>query len=167
MTNSQKLATIDKMIDNFVHAKDDICDFFDKLQSIIQVPPTRTKKTVDGFLEEGPEYQLSVLLFSLIRERKPNWKRPDLQKWAYYMDALIRIEKRDPKRIAMVIRWCQQDAFWQSNILSTDKLRKQFDRLEDTMSKDIAFVNKQKLTQRADRVKQGPTMRDLLKEQHG
>ena len=43
---------------------------------------------------------------------------------------MIRLDKRKPERIEAVIRWCQQDPFWQSNILSAETLRKQFDRLE-------------------------------------
>jgi len=42
---------------------------------------------------------------------------------------MIRIDKRDVSEIGQVIEWCQQDQFWQSNILSTSKLRKQYDQL--------------------------------------
>ena len=43
---------------------------------------------------------------------------------------MIRLDKRKPERIEAVIYWCQQDPFWQSNILSTEKLREKFDQLE-------------------------------------
>ena len=38
-------------------------------------------------------------------------------------------------KIKEVIIWCQQDDFWYKNILSTEKLRKQYDRLVMNMVK--------------------------------
>ena len=40
-----------------------------------------------------------------------------------------RIDKRTPEQIEFTIKWCQQDSFWQANILSTKKLRDKFDTL--------------------------------------
>ncbi|KXK29370.1 MAG: hypothetical protein UZ01_02264, partial [Candidatus Brocadia sinica] len=54
---------------------------------------------------------------------------PDLQKWATHIDKMIRLDKRPPEEIEKVVAWCQQDSFWQNNILSTEKLRKQYDQL--------------------------------------
>ena len=42
---------------------------------------------------------------------------------------MIRLDKRSPAEIKKVITWCQKDKFWMNNILSTEKLRKQFDTL--------------------------------------
>jgi len=81
------------------------------------------------------EFRLAKLLLDLILIRKPDYKKPNFQKWAVQIDRMIRLDSRKPGRIEAVIRWCQQDDFWQDNILSTDKLRKQFDRLELAMQK--------------------------------
>jgi hypothetical protein len=70
------------------------------------------------------------LLFLEIKKRKPDFKEPNLQSWARQIDLMLRVDNREPERIEAVIRWCQQDDFWQNNILSISKLRKQFDRLE-------------------------------------
>ena len=40
-----------------------------------------------------------------------------------------RIDKRTEEQIRYLIEWCQQDSFWQGNILSTKKLREKFDTL--------------------------------------
>ena len=72
---------------------------------------------------------LSQLLLDLISERRPNLKKPDIIKWAEHIDLMIRVDKRDPEEIKTVIEWCQADEFWQNNILSTAKLRKQYDQL--------------------------------------
>jgi len=42
---------------------------------------------------------------------------------------MLRIDKREVEEIKQVIRWCQQDEFWRTNILSTSKLREQYDAL--------------------------------------
>ena len=42
---------------------------------------------------------------------------------------MIRVDNRIPDKIKEVILWCQRDSFWQSNILSTKKLRAQYDQL--------------------------------------
>jgi hypothetical protein len=77
------------------------------------------------------------LLFEEMTKRKPDHKKPNLQKWAKHIDYMIRLDERKPERIEAVIRWCQQDApkggngfGWQNNILSTRKLREKFDKLE-------------------------------------
>lgn len=93
------------------------------------------KKT---YVDTSIEVQLSTLLFDLIKERKPDFKKPDLQKWAVHIDRMIRLDKRKPDIITNVIEWAQADIdFWQNNILSTEKLRKQFDQLEMKMNQDL------------------------------
>ena len=61
--------------------------------------------------------------------RKPNITKT----WLQAIDRLIRIDGFTPAQIAEVITWCQQDEFWQANILSAPKLRKQFDQLKNRM----------------------------------
>ena len=52
------------------------------------------------------------------------------------MRLMIEQDKRTAEDIKVVIEWCQQDSFWSTNILSADKLRKQFDQLKMKMSKN-------------------------------
>lgn len=66
---------------------------------------------------------------SLIKQRNPNFKQPDSQKWAKHIDLMVRIDGRTPEDIEKVIQWCQSDSFWMNNVLSTEKLRKQYDAL--------------------------------------
>jgi len=92
------------------------------------------------FRPNSDEFRLAELLLDLILQRSPNFQKGKLkgkngkekllQKWVADIDKLIRIDGREPKHIEKVIRWCQADPFWQNNILSTEKLRKQFDQLE-------------------------------------
>lgn len=81
------------------------------------------------FDEDSIELKLSKHLFKKISKNNPNAKEPNFQLWARNIDLMIRIDKRKPDDIKKVIEWCQQDSFWHKNILSTEKLRKQYDQL--------------------------------------
>lgn len=84
---------------------------------------------IKTYSSDSIEYRLSALLFSLIQTNNPNAKTPNFNQWSKQIDLMIRIDKRMPEEIESVIRWCQADFFWAGNILSTNKLRKQFDQL--------------------------------------
>jgi len=78
----------------------------------------------------NPEFgRLSNLLFQKILDRNPNHKTPNTQNWEKQIRLMVEADNRDPEEIEAVIIWCQEDYFWQNNILSTEKLRKHYDRL--------------------------------------
>jgi hypothetical protein len=95
----------------------------------------------DSLRPKSDDFRLSELLLDLILERKPDFKKPNLDAWAKHVDRMIRLDGRKPERVEAVIRWSQEDSFWKNNILSTEKLRKQFDKLELKME---AKINGQK-----------------------
>jgi hypothetical protein len=78
---------------------------------------------------ETPELILSTSLYALIQKRNSKFKEPNLQDWCKHIDLMLRVDGRTKEEIEKVIQWCQHDDFWQNNILSTSKLRKQFDQL--------------------------------------
>jgi hypothetical protein len=57
------------------------------------------------------------------------------KQWAD-MDKLLRIDKHPADEVRQVIEWCQGDAFWNANIRSTFKLRKQYDSLVGRMRQE-------------------------------
>ncbi|MDC0009182.1 DUF6291 domain-containing protein [Winogradskyella sp.] len=78
----------------------------------------------------SPEIRnLSKLLFSLMRKNNNKAKQPNFNSWDEHIDKLHRIDGYEINQIRNVINWCQNDDFWKSNILSTEKLRKQFAQL--------------------------------------
>jgi len=105
----------------------------DKGRPSVEQGQIRERMYNKTFLSDSIEIRLSELLLNRILTRNQNHKRPDLQTWAKDIDLMIRIDKRTPEDIRRVIEWCQEDTFWQSNILSTAKLRKQFDQLSAKM----------------------------------
>jgi len=82
------------------------------------------------FADESQELLLAQKLKTLILSNNPKARVPDdLQKWAYEIDKMMRLDKRTPKEIESVIEFSQTDSFWMANILSAATLRKQFDKL--------------------------------------
>lgn len=104
-----------------------------ELASSSDTPPKKTKKKRQYDLDSKP-YRCAVKLQDEILKNKPDFKRPDLQKWADTFRLMNERDGRVWKTIGEVIIYATQDDFWRSNILSADKLRKQFDRLEMQMS---------------------------------
>lgn len=82
------------------------------------------------FDEEGQPYLIAKFLMDRILDNNPKFKKPNLQSWAMHADRMLRIDKRGFHEIYGVITWAQEDPFWQENILSTAKLRRQYDQLK-------------------------------------
>lgn len=74
--------------------------------------------------------ELTSFFIQKLKERKPDIKLPDKKKWIQEIDRMIRIDGRDPRKIRAMIDWIHRDSFWSSNILSTKKLREQYDQIE-------------------------------------
>lgn len=87
------------------------------------------KKTLVATPKNQESQRLTNLLFQKILDRNPNHKTPNFDEWCKHLSLMINTDKRDPSQIEKVIEWCQDDSFWQNNILSTQKLRKQYDQL--------------------------------------
>jgi len=81
------------------------------------------------YAPDSIELELSQLLLMKIKEHLPDYKSPDLQKWAQIMDRMIRLDGREPDEVREVILYAQGDPFWCSNIMSVNSLRKYYDRL--------------------------------------
>lgn len=89
--------------------------------------------TQQKFADDSVEMQLAMYLFSKIKENNPDHKKltdSQKQKWADHIRLMIERDKRTPQQIHNMIDWCQADDFWKTNILSTAKLRKQYDAMK-------------------------------------
>ena len=104
-------------------------------------PPPAGEAKVDPPEKVVPAYSEPVMWISKDLARRilvNNPKNRDLQsgtieatvlRWAKDIDKMIRLDKREPREVAEVVRWCQADSFWSQNILSGIKLREQYDKL--------------------------------------
>lgn len=85
---------------------------------------------------------------AVVPKEKPEDKT--LQKWALDMDRLNRLgppggdaQGYSWDEIRAIIDWCQDDHFWQTNILSASKLREQVVKLEAQMKAGMAKQNRE------------------------
>jgi len=78
------------------------------------------------------EYRLADFLRKWVKKNNTTAKLPDdaeMDAWSRHIDYMIRLDNRSVEDIKDVIEFSQKDEFWMTNILSTAKLRKQFDQL--------------------------------------
>lgn len=54
---------------------------------------------------------------------------PQLKPWLDAARLLIDTDGREPREVVKVLRWCQQDEFWKTNILSWPKFREKYPQL--------------------------------------
>jgi len=88
---------------------------------------------------ETHHMQLAELLFKKIKENNPNAKDPNYESWANTFRLMMERDNRTGKEVQDLILFSQQHHFWHKNILSPDKLRKQFDRLQMEKQSDDGF----------------------------
>jgi hypothetical protein len=82
-------------------------------------------------VDPGPDARrLCRLLADLILQRDPQARvQPDGKRWLDAMRLLIADRGGDAQLVERVLRWSQQDPFWQTNVLSPTKLREKFSEL--------------------------------------
>ena len=96
-------------------------------------PEQGTGSREQGTREQGvvatrDDAPLSHLLADLIAFNGS--KRPEVGKrWAEAERLMLQRDERDPAEAERLIRWCQDDEFWRSNVLSMPKFREKYDQL--------------------------------------
>lgn len=96
-----------------------------------------TKNIIHGLMLITPEsipFRLAKLLYTEHLKCDPKFLKgkkleATFARWGEDIEKLIRLDEREEHEIAKVIRWCQADSFWQSNILSGAKLRDKYPQL--------------------------------------
>jgi len=90
--------------------------------------PSQKLKFTDEHME------IAELLLSLIKDNNPNYVfRGSINEWADQIRLMVERDNIDIGLIKRTVNWCQQDTFWQANILSTKKLREKFNQLTAKM----------------------------------
>ncbi|MCA9171946.1 MAG: hypothetical protein KDB23_29970 [Planctomycetales bacterium] len=97
-------------------------------QSITQKKKkSRASSSAPRFLEIDSE--IAKEIFAGVQRLNPEAKDPNFDTWANAVRLMRETDGRTPERIRAVFAWANRDSFWQKNILSPTKLRKQFDDL--------------------------------------
>lgn len=96
------------------------------------------KKEAKTFNENDKEYKLANYLSKQIAERldRPLQEEKTLQKWSIEFERMVRLDKIDIDDVKDVLVYSQHNQFWQSNILSANKFRKQYLTLLAQMKRD-------------------------------
>ena len=101
-----------------------------------EIEPNNSQQSQKRYADDSQYMKAAVYLFEKIKERLPNKKEPDFQKWADEVRKTVELDGIPIERYKEVLDWSQNDDFWQANILSTNKLRKQFDTIYLQMQRD-------------------------------
>ena len=93
------------------------------------------KSRIDKNKEPNPRaIESAQLLYDLLQINlsPTSWEKnpPNLETWSSDIEKINRLDGIDYIIINSVIRWVAQDTFWNKNVMSGAKLRKQFTRLE-------------------------------------
>ena len=110
----------------------------ENINTSLEIIDKKRSQTQKAFDEESFEIQLVDTFIIHLKQRNEKMKEPNRQAWASEVDKLIRIDGRTEEEIVNVLKFAINDSFWQNNILSTAKLRKQFDQLFVKMQKNTS-----------------------------
>lgn len=100
-----------------------------------------SRKKPRFYSEDDRYYKMAVYFHNKVKEvaainNKEHLVRDaNLQKWADEFRKIVELDKRDTKELKQIIDWATSDPFWQTNILSPSKLRKQYVNLAMQMSR--------------------------------
>lgn len=101
----------------------------------IPAPPKGQKKK---FAQDDHAYLLATYLANRIAQRCPSIRAPNaktLQRWADAFDKCNRIDGHNWDEMKYVLKFSQDDAFWQDNILSGQKFREKYVQLLSKMQR--------------------------------
>ena len=102
------------------------------------------------------DMELAQWMLSLITEAQPDFKKPNLQSWAKTIRLMRERDGRNHHDMARMWKWAREDDFWQANVLSADKFRKQYDRLvAQAMRPGSSISQAQKDAQREQEIQDG------------
>lgn len=94
---------------------------------IDQEPLVPAKPKPEKFSHE--DSQCAEWIYGLIHQMNPGHKKPNLEKWANTIRLMRERDGKTHREICELFKWANQDEFWRTNILSPEKLRKQWDKL--------------------------------------
>jgi hypothetical protein len=101
----------------------------ENINTSLEIIDKKRSQTPMAFDEESFEMKFVNGFIILLKQRNEQMKEPNKQSWASEVDKMIRIDKRSEEDMVNVLKYAVKDSFWQNNILSPMKLRKQFDTL--------------------------------------
>jgi hypothetical protein len=90
----------------------------------VEATPKRAK-----YLFSDDDLKTAEWMLKKVQLIMPNTKSSNIESWANTVRLMNKVDGKPHSEICAVFNWANKDSFWCKNILSPDKLRKQFDRL--------------------------------------
>lgn len=116
---------------------------------LTELANTDTDKDIDTLKSSTKnkfsDFDLKMSKYMAVRllDIMPKMKTPNFEKWANEIRLMRDRDNRTEKEIKAVFDWANNDNFWKTNILSSAKLRKQFDRLSVNVNEGLNNGSKQ------------------------
>ena len=95
-----------------------------------KVKKVKKKSSCPKLRFDEQDMLLAHWMFDLIRQLQPGRKEPNFEKWANTIRTMREQDGRTDEDIRDLFGRANQDPFWQTNILSPDKLREKYDDLD-------------------------------------
>ncbi len=92
----------------------------------VDANPSSAKRRVWG---EPIDHELAEWMAGIVDALPGGSEKRNLTRWAHTLRLMREQDGREPEHIKRLFAWASQDSFWQSNILSPTKLRKQWKAL--------------------------------------
>ena len=94
-------------------------------KDLLSEPPVKTKKY--KFTED--DLKLAEWMYERVLIINPTAAKPNFENWANTIRLMQEINEKTRHEICELFNWANRDHFWSTNIMSPDKLRKQWDAL--------------------------------------
>jgi len=95
----------------------------------------KVKKEKILFSSDSIEYGLSSFLFESLIKIIPDFIKPDLQKWSYEFDKMIRLDNRSPEKIKEnILSITIGTSWWVGKVFSPDGLRTNWYKISSNVS---------------------------------
>ena len=104
--------------------------------SDIKDPNVSAKPKPSKFKFNDEQMRFADWFFGKIKTISPATKKPNLDSWANTVRLMNENDNVSLRDMAEVFNWANSDSFWQANILSIDKFRKQYPQLSAKMPKN-------------------------------
>lgn len=91
-------------------------------------PVSTSNKPVIKYTEE--DKQFAEWFYELVLKVAPKTKKPNMNSWSETVRKMREIDNLTHREMGIVFKWANSHHFWSTNILSPDKLRAQFGRLD-------------------------------------
>jgi len=110
--------------------KDSDSDSDKDINTLVTAAPNKKK-----FNFNQDHFNFAQAMFERIKSIAPQSKKPNLEGWANTIRLLCENDGVEINHAWNVFKWANSDPFWQTNILSADKFRKQYAQLSAKMPK--------------------------------